>query len=180
MKICKLSNENKEQSQKPKLHDISTYLFSNDIIDEHGFLNLDFKISEDLSRELDEKIENYIIENKVKFGDILFTGTFDKYSTDDNTGLSSNEIGFLFVLDEDCADFALWRNCKKWTYHLNHIVKSKITENNLYYREFFYSLLEDPKIHLHLKYKYLLDEKVFDIYDELHILRPKKSSIELE
>ena len=84
----------------PKLHDISTYLFSNDIIDEDGFINLDFKISEDLSRELDEKIENYIIENKMKlevsFGDILFTGTFNKYYTEDNTGLSSNDIGFLF------------------------------------------------------------------------------------
>ena len=161
----------------PKLHDISTYLFCNDIIDEDGFINLDFKISEDLSRELDEKIENYIIENKMKlevsFGDILFTGTFNKYYTEDNTGLSSNEIGFLFVLDEDCADFALWRNCKKWTGHLNHTVESKIKQEKLYYRDFFYSLMEDPKIHLHLKYQYSLDEKVFSIYDDLSILRPK-------
>ena len=50
---------------------------------------MDFKISKDLSRELDEKIENYIIKNKMKlevsFGDILFTGTFNKYYTEDNT-----------------------------------------------------------------------------------------------
>ena len=174
MKLCKLPNVNEEINREPKLHDISTYLFSNEIIDKNGFLNLDFKISEDLSRELDEKIENYIIENKVKFGDILFTGTFDKYHTHENTGLSSNEIGFLFVLDEDCKDFALWRNCKNWTGHLNHVVESKIIEQNLYYREFFYSLWEDPKIDLHLKYNYWLDEKVFNIYDDLHILRPKK------
>ena len=85
-----------ETNRIPKLHDISTYLFCNDIIDEDGFINLDFKISEDLSRELDEKIENYIIENKMKlevsFGDILFTGTFNKYYTEDNTGLSSNDL----------------------------------------------------------------------------------------
>lgn len=160
--------------RKPKLHDISTYLFSDDIINEDGFLDLDFKISEDLSRELDEKIENYIIENNIKFGDILFTGTFDKYYTNDNTGLSSNEIGFLFVLDKDCADFALWRNCKKWTSHLNHKVESKIKKENLYYRDFFYSLMEDSKIHLHLKYQYSLDEKVFNIYDDLSILRQIK------
>ena len=46
-------------------------------------------------------------------------------------------------------------------------------EENLYYRDFFYSLMEDPKIHLHLKYQYSLDEKVFNIYDGLSILRPK-------
>tara|TARA_B100000886_G_C20063642_1_gene342790 strand:+ start:280 stop:483 length:204 start_codon:yes stop_codon:yes gene_type:complete len=59
------NNEDKEINLEPKLHDISTYLFSNDVIDKDGFLNLDFKISEDLSRELDEKIENYIIENNI-------------------------------------------------------------------------------------------------------------------
>ena len=165
-------------NRKPKLHDISSYLFNKlNCINEDGFLDLDFKISEDLSRELDEKIENYIIENKMKlevsFGDILFTGTFDKYESHENTGLSSNEIGFLFVLDDDTSNFSLWRNCKKWTQHLNHEVESKIIEQNLYYREFFYSLWEDPKISLHLKYQYWLDEKVFDIYDDKHILRPK-------
>ena len=161
-------------NRKPKLHDISSYLFNTmNCINEDGFLDLDFKISEDLSRELNEKIENYIIENKMKFGDILFTGTFDKYNSHENTGLSSNEIGFLFVLDDDTSNFSLWRNCKKWTQHLNHEVESKIIEQNLYYREFFYSLWEDPKISLHLKYQYWLDEKVFDIYDDKHILRPK-------
>ena len=50
------NNEDKEINREPKLHDISTYLFSNDIIYDNGFLNLDFKISEDLSRELDEKV----------------------------------------------------------------------------------------------------------------------------
>ena len=44
---------------------------------------------------------------------------------------------------------------------------------NLYYRDFFYSLWEDPKISLHLKYKYWLDEKVFDIYADKHILNQK-------
>ena len=54
-------------NRKPKLHDISSYLFNTmNCINEDGFLDLDFKISEDLSREVDEKIENYIIENKIK------------------------------------------------------------------------------------------------------------------
>lgn len=160
----------------PKLHDISTYLFNAmDCIDENGFLNSDFIITDDFSIELFEKIENYINDNSVKFGDILFTGTFNKSNPEENVGFSSNDIGFLFVLDEDtilCPPFTPWRNCKSWTQHLCPSIEFKFKEQKLYYNDFFYSLRQDPKISQHLKYSYTLDDQVLDIYDNKHILRP--------